>query len=213
MATTLQQFRDDLRDHCGISTEWDDPTTDRLLNKSFWEVQDLYDFREEEATVDINTIVGTSSYALQADQDSIQNVRILDNNSNEFSPLKYKEDEEFTAYLSNREDSQAKPEFYTRRGGNIILDSTPNDVYTIRVHYKKSLGDILSNGTGIPQAWDEVVLWGAIWRGYARLGDYNRKQQAKATQAELVQPKKSTKVKELEDTRMAGVSVPRRPYR
>jgi hypothetical protein len=80
------------------------------------------------------------------------------------------------------------------------------------VYYKKTLGDILTTGTGLPKGWDEVIMYGAIWRGFAKLGDWNRKQQAKATQAELVGPKKPTKVKELEDTRMAGIAFIRRPY-
>lgn len=214
MSFTLQQFRDELRDHCGVdSQEWDNPVTDSLLNRAFWEVQDIYDFREEESVVDIPLVAGTSEYSISVNQDSIQSIRILDNNSNDWSPIKYQDYDEFTSELSNREDSRGKPEHYVRRGNNIILKNTPEIAYTIRVYYRKSLGDILSNGTGLPQAWDEVVLYGAIWRGYAKLGDWNRKQQAKAAQAELVQPKKSTEVKELEDTRMAGVSVPRRPYR
>lgn len=213
MSLTQQQFRDELRDHCGVSdSEWDNTITDRLLNRSFWEVQDIYDFREEEATTDIALVAGTSEYNIAVDQDSIEHVRILDNNSEDWTEIKYEDDEYFTRNLSDRADSYSIPESYTRRGNKIIFRSTPDTAYTVRVHYKKSLGDVINSGTGLPQAWDEVVLYGAIWRGFAKLGDWNRKQQAKSTQAELVAPKKPTKVKELEDTRMAGISFIRRPY-
>lgn len=213
MSLTLQNFRDELREHCGVdSVEWPDPTTDQLLNRSFWEVQDLYEFREEDATVDIAVVAGTSEYTLQADQDSIESVRILDNNSSEWDAIGFEDDRQFTENTSNNTSSRAKPTNYSRRGNKIVFRNVPNASYTIRVHYRKSLGDVLTAGTGIPKSWDEVVLYGAIWRGFAKLGDWNRKQQAKATQAELTQPKKSTEVKELGDTRMAGVSFARRPY-
>jgi hypothetical protein len=213
MGLTLQQFRDELRDHCGVTTEWNDTTADGLLNRSFWEVQDLYDFREEEEVVDIPVVAGTSEYTVELDQDAVQNVRILDNNSNDWGPLVFEDNERFTQNLSDRTDARGTPGYYTRRGNKIVFRDVPDAAYTVRVQYRKTLGDVLSSGTGIPQAWDEVVLYGAIWRGFAKLGDWNRKQQAKAAQAELVGPKKSTEVKELGDTRMAGVSVPRRPYR
>lgn len=214
MSLTLQQFRDKLRNHCGVSdAEWPNATTDDFLNRSFWEVQDLFDFREEEETADIAVVAGTSEYDIEVDQDSVESVRILDNNTDEWHPLIFEDYERFSGLLSDSTNSRRAPEYYTRRGNKIVFRNTPDTNYTVRVYYRKSLGDILSSGTGIPRAWDEVVLYGAIWRGFAELGDWNRKQMAKATQAELTQPKKPTKVKELEDTRMAGLGLISRPYR
>jgi hypothetical protein len=214
MSYTLQEFRDEVREHCGVSeSEWDNATVDKLLNRSFWETQDLFDFREEEETADIAVVAGTSSYAIEADQDSVESVRILDTNTDEWIPLGFEDYERFSGLLSDSTNSRRRPEYYTRRGNQIVFRNTPDASYTVRVYYRKSLGDVLSSGTGLPQAWDEVVMYGGVWRGFAKLGDWNRKQHAKATQAELVQPKKPTKVKELEDTRMAGLAVVRRPYR
>lgn len=214
MSLTLQNFRDELRDHCGVSdAEWPNATTDQLLNRSFWEIQDIYEFREEEETADIALVAGTSEYNIEVDQDSIESVRILDNNTDNWSAIQMEDDRQFTQNTSDATYTRAKPEYYVRRGNKIIFRNVPDTAYTVRVHYRKSLGDVLSSGTGIPQAWDEVVMYGAVWRGYAKLGDWNRKQMAKATQAELIQPKKSTEVKELGDTRMAGISFASRPYR
>jgi hypothetical protein len=213
MSWTLQKFRDELRDHCGVSdSEWDNTTADSLLNNSFWETQDLFDFREEEATLDIALVAGTSEYSLAVDHEAVESVRILNNYSNDWEPLGFEDDEYFTRNITDSISSRAAPTNYTRRGNKIIFRSTPETAYTVRVHYKKSLGDVLSGGTGLPKAWDEVVFFGAVWRGFAKLGDWNRKAQAKATQAELVGPKKPQKVKELEDTRMAGITFVRRPY-
>lgn len=214
MSYTLQEFRDDLREHCGVDEiEWDDPVADRIINRSFWEICDLFEFREKEATEIISTVDGTNNYTSPVDVDSIESITILDNNSEEWDPITFLGDKEFQGLLSDRDDSKAKPTHYKIRDNEIILYPTPETAYSLRVQYKRTLGDVLSSGTRLPTAWDEPILFGAIWRGFAKLGDWNRKQSAKAAQAELIQPKKSREVKELEDTQNAGLQVRTRPYR
>ncbi len=214
MSLTLQQFRDELREHCGVdSVEWDNTATDKLINFSFWEICDLFEFREKEGTAILSAVNGTNDYLSPTDVDSIESITVLDNNSDEWDPVTFLGDKEFEGLLSDRVDSRTKPTHYKIRNNEIVLYPTPETAYSLRVQYKRSLGDVLSSGTRLPQNWDEPILFGAIWRGFARLGDWNRKQSAKAAQAELIQPKKSREVKELEDTQMAGLQVPRRAYR
>lgn len=213
MGLSLQQMRDDLREFCGVDDdEWSNTITDLLLNRSWWKVADNYDFREKEATVDVTTVIGTSSYTLPTDLEGLSHVEIKDINSLDFDPLVPLENAEFQDRTTDRTDSRAKPEFYLRRGSTLVFNPTPEQVYTIRVYYDKTLADIISTGVPVPQSWHEVILEGAVWRGFQRLGDYNRMQGAIAVQTGLLSTQKPTKVKEKQDYHTAGLQVLRRPY-
>lgn len=215
MPLSLQQLRDDLRIHLGVDDiELPNISADLLLNRSWWKVSDNYKFKEKEVTTTIPTIIGTDNYALPADIENIENVQIKDLNSLEWSPLTYRDETRFQADVTDNVSSRAIPEFYTNRGGRLTIQPAPDAVYSIRVHYVGRLADLVAAGAPIPQAWHEAILYGAIWRGFAQFGDYNRSSQAKATQYELLNTQEPVRERELKaDTQHAGVQILRRVYR
>lgn len=202
-----------------VSTDWlnGDTDIDGYLNTSWWEISDSYDFREKESSLGLDTIIGTDSYSLPTAVspsifDSLQTVNIEDLNTCKWNELLLISLQDYENSFINEITFRAKPERYFRRGSNIILFPVPDAVYRIRIYYLLTLADIAAGGPPIPQSWHESILFGAIWRAFADLGDENKVRMWKALQADSINTKTPVKVKELTDTKMAGVEVPGRSY-
>lgn len=217
MPLNQQQLRDDLREHLGVDdVEYDNTKTDLLLNRSWWEVAAKFKFREADIKVTWNTVVGQSSYTYtQVGASTLEAVKIIsieDLNSKLHDPLEFIQSGEFELKFVNRTDTRGKPEFYTRLGTSVILQPVPDAIYAMTSYLKSTLADIATGGLTVPQSWHEIVLFGAVWRGFARLGDWNRSQLAKASQFGLINSETPTEAKEKENLPMAGLRVLRQSY-
>lgn len=217
MTLSLQQLRDEVRDHLGVDdVEYPNTTVDLLLNRSWWEVMDVFKFRETESLADWNTVIGQQSYTYTQVGvtllEAVKTISIEDINSKLHTPLDYMEPEVYEMEYVNRTDARAKPTRYTRIGTNVILWPTPDLVYPMRTLAKVTLADIAAGGVSIPQSWHEIIMFGGVWRGFAKLGDWNRKQGAQSTQIGLMNSKTPTESKEKENVPMAGLQVLRTSY-
>lgn len=215
MGLSQAQLRTELREHLGVDdTELDNTNADLLLNRSWWEVADAVDFREKETSESENTVEGTNTIALSSltNAESIQRVVIEDYHSLQHIPLEPIDLDDYEREYVDQTYARGQPTRYFRRGSNIILYPTPDRVYEVTIYYLKTLADIAASGFDVPQTWHDPILYGAVWRGFARFGDWNRKQAARATQLEMLSAKTPVKVKEKEDLRYAGVAVMRPRY-
>ena len=213
MNLSLQVLRDELREHLGVdSTELDDTAADRLLNRSWWQVADDFDFKEKETSRTYNTVIGTLSYAAAADVNGIQNVSIEDVDSKQHELLSPMTLLVYESGFVDNTNARGKPTNYIPRGSNIILYPTPDKVYEITEYYWKTLADLVSTGPTIPQAWHEIILMGTVQRGFIRLGDYNRANGARSLKVELLNTKESRETKEKADRPYAGLVVLRPRY-
>jgi hypothetical protein len=59
----------------------------------------------------------------------------------------------------------------------------------------------------IPQEWHELILFGGVWRGYIKLGDYNRANAMKNHQVGLIESTVPVEAKEETDSRDVGLSI------
>ncbi len=219
MGLSLAQLRTELRDHLGVdTTELDDTAAELLLNRSWWKVADNYKFKQKEATASFNTVAGQEAYLIDTidgsvGAESIQNLNIKDVNSLDYDPLTQGDETRFSAMRTLNTSVRGRPEHYIHRGTDILLYPIPDAVYSIKMNYLSVLND-LSTALTIPQAWHEAILYGAIWRGFAKFGDYNRSAMAKATQFELLNTQEPIAERELKaDNQFASVQVLRRSYR
>ena len=59
---------------------------------------------------------------------------------------------------------------------------TPDDEYTIVLHYRQQLDDLedATPDAQLPKSWQELLLFGATYRGFLRQGDYDKANPAKA---------------------------------
>ena len=214
MGLSQVQLRSELREHLGgiDNVELIDADADVLLNRSWWEIADLFNFREKETTRTYPTVIGTAAYASASDLEGLQEVSIEDINSQARSLLSPMSELLYESDFVNNTTSRMKPTNYVRRGTGITLWPTPDKAYTITEYYWKTLADIAAGGVTIPQAWHELILYGAVYRGFARAGDYNRSRAAKTMQMELMSIKETQPTKEKIDRPHAGVRVLRPRY-
>lgn len=239
MPLSITVLRTELRDHLGLNEdELPAEDADSLLNRSWWEIMDKFDFREKESKTSFQTVAGQYIYPMPQGYDALQVLSIGGSNNNnllggqfylnggsflnpttsedtDHVKLNRVDDKWFESEYDDAVEAYAKPEDYYRYGSGIVLSPTPDTVYNINVSYLTTLADLsITNAIPpIPQSWHEVILYGAVWRGFMRIGDYNRKQAAQQTQIGLINSMTPVAAKEEFDSSMAGLQFVGRPYR
>ena len=193
--------------------ETDLPNTDadRLLNRSWWAMSSQLRFSEKDGTYNFSTVAETNAYALPTDSDAIQKVVLRFAEGDPWEPLIKISDWNMFSLSADTKD-EGVPTHYARRGDNFILWPVPDDEYSVSVKYLKTLADIQSSGPEAPQEWHEVVLWGAISRGFFARGDWARGTSAQNQQAIYLQALDTEEDREQEDRIYAGVRPLRRRY-
>ena len=211
MSLSLAILREDLRSHLGQdSTDLPDAQADRLLNRSWWAIASQLRFNEKDAETSFITVPGTQTYSIPPDSDAIQRVVIQGADDSGVDPLIKISDWNMFA-LKDDEDTE-RPTHYSRRDGEFILYPIPDAEYTVYVKYLRTLADIESSGPDAPQEWHEVVLWGAVSRGFFIRGDWNRGNLAQNQQALYLQSLSTQNERETVDRPYSGMKVLRRRY-
>jgi hypothetical protein len=220
MGLTLAQLRAALLKATGTElSDWENGNTDLdlYINTSWWDIMDQFDFREKEAPIfSFDTVAGTRDYDIAAEIsttifDALQQIVLVDEN-NQHIPLTLMSDKDYEANYNEDSDEQAIPQKYFRRGGLLYLWPTPDQVYTLNLYYLQVIDDIASGGPEIPQSWHEIIKYGAIWRALLDVQDFIKGDLIRKHQIALINNRTPVKVKELSDTRLAGVEVPGRTY-
>lgn len=213
MSLTLALLREDLRTHLGMdSNDLDDTDADRLLNRSWWSVSSQLRFSERDGTYNFDTVAGTRSYSWASDMDAVQRVVAKRSDEDTYGPLAKIDDWNMFAMRDDDSGVEGRPVRYSLRENNIILDPVPDDVYNVSVKYLKTLADLQSSGPDAPQEWHEVILWGAISRGFFSRGDWNRGTAAQNQQLAYMAGLDTQETKSQEDRVYSGFRVIRRGY-
>jgi hypothetical protein len=181
-----------------------------LLNRSYWDIIDKYKFREKETSVVFQTIPGVRRYNMPTPFEALQQLSIEDLNSFKHKVLKNITKFEYeNRYINDPAGTQQKkPWAYFREGACAVLFPTPDQAYNITLKYWTVLSDLdLVGVPPIPQSWHEIILAGAIWRGFWRGGDYERMRASQAAWAEMINSQVTTESKEETDNHTAGVAV------
>ena len=219
MSLTLQQMRDLVREGLGGLDEQDmgDPSVDRLLNLSFWELTSKFPFEEKNLRSEFSSVAGTENYSLSTEieaagaieMEAFQGMSVVDDEGKAHALQSAAENWLETQY-STATTFRGRPEYYVRRDDLIRLWPVPDDVYTIRVLLLRSLDTMVYlsvEQTGLPREWDELTVEGAITRGHYYNQDYKLAQQAENFRVMKVRTAQSTLAKEEEDSRYAGLIV------
>jgi hypothetical protein len=211
----IAELRTELREHLGVDeTELDNTQADLLLNRAYWELLDKFPFREKEVTITFPTVAGTRLYDVPSPFEALRLLSVEDLDDFSHKTLDRMSVLEYEKKYVNQEDSQAKPTHYVREGCAVRLYPTPDDVYTLTMKYWTVLADLSDSNTDpcIPQSWHELILFGGIWRGYLRFGDYQRANNMKAHQVNLINSQVPTESKEEIDSPYAGIEVKMNEY-
>lgn len=214
----MTQMRSEVLEHLGIDATDLDATgsdnLDLLINRSWWEVCDKFSFKEKEALATFNTVAGTRSYDLPTNATSFEALQLVaykDPDTDAHIHLKQTSWHWYEQNYSEDSDEQDAPEFYLRKDNDLYIYPTPDDVYTITLHYLKTLDD-LSSSLAIPQAWHEIILFGAVWRGKMRQNDSAGAMVFKRHQLALIESSLTTASKEDREQKYHGVEVLGREY-
>lgn len=207
MPFSLTDLQDDLRDALGQdSDDLPDIKANKLINRSWLEIQNNFNLREKDGIFSILTVDGTFEYALETDHDSFERVTVRDPDSLVETPLDRNTVDEFAENYTQNTNARSKPTTYTPRlGQKLWLNPVPDTEYEITVYYKSILPDITS--AVAPQKLYDIILYGAIWRGFFQDGDHNRGISAKSFQSSLIKDHRPQEDKDEKDSRMAGVEV------
>ena len=218
MGLSLLEMRTIMRRTLGVD-ENDDGFSDldcnEKLNRSYWELVDRLNFRENEVTIPFVTIAGSRKYGMPTDYNALQGIAIFDLNNQSHKLKRMTKDIYDTKYNNDTDNSfQAIPTDYYREGNFIQLYPTPDQVYNCVLHYWKTLPDLANDSDVLPiqESWHEIVLLGGVWRGYMELGDMTRYNSIKNSQLALIADAVPTQSKEEIDSRLAHVEVPGREY-
>lgn len=210
----------ELRAHLGdlSTTELTQVDALLLLNRSYWELLDKIHFREKEAETTVSTVAGQQDYAVPSPFEAVQLISIQDNNSKVWTNLERLAD---FAFEHEKEDGTAAaqihlrafPVSYMRYRAQIRLRPIPDAIYTLKIKYWTTLDD-LAVGTNLtlPPSWHEVVLYGAVHRGFMRLRDFEAAAEFKVMQDNLLSTSQPTVAKEERDSHVVGLQVMGRSY-
>lgn len=212
MSLNVAQMTAKLRKISGIDiNDLSDADVLLNLNISFWEIMDLFEFREKEQTTTFNTVAGTILYPAPTPFDAIQGLSIEDVSSKQHTILERMDVSEYENDFVNNTDARSKPIKYYREGTNVGLWPTPDAVYTITEKYLTTLADLAINAPSCPQSWHEIILFGGIYRSFLDVGDKTSAAYFRKEQANMSNMRVPTKAKEEKmDNKYAGLNVLRR---
>lgn len=212
---TLQQMRDMVRKRLGVTIqEIDNVSVDLLLNMSFWDLLNRFPFRENETFVPFQTIAGQRLYALPVSFEAIRTLGISTTDTLQHTDLQPMDNDEYEKVFNENVDMRAIPERYIRDGNCIKLWPTPDKVYTLTLYYWIQLSDLtdINNNPRIPRNWHEIIVIGAVWRGWIDLNDWTRAQTVREFCENMINGIVPAESKEERDFHRATTPVLRERY-
>jgi acyl carrier protein len=223
MPISLEQMKNEVAEHLGVDE--DDLATNAvgggqsgadslelLINRSLWEVTDKFNFKEKEGLTSFSTVEGTAEYDLPTVVSTFEAVQVVGYTDPDTDQRVLLTEKPWHWYLQNHntdETARGKPEYFLRKGSELWLYPTPDDIYSISLHFLQSLSDL---SLTIPRSWHEIIMYGAVWRGKLRQNDSAGAMVFKRHQLSLIESAQTTAGKEDKDNRYAGVQVLGREY-
>lgn len=202
-----------LRKALGNVDDQDLPEEDalELLNQSFYELLSKFPFREKEATTNWPTVAGIRTYDIPTNFEALTLLAIVDPVTLKHSPIDKWTDRKYEIEYSGNESLRSVPEAYYRENQKIVLHPTPDAIYTMVMKWLVSLSPLAPDvDASIPQEWHELILYGAIYRGFLEFGDTNRANTFSNMQAKILNTMVPVESKEEVDYHEASVEIIRR---
>lgn len=216
MSLSIERLRTLLRRGLGGVDDVDlpDAEADELLNLSLWSIEDTYPFRAKETTYSTELVEGQRVYSLLnlSRLDALQSIVVIDA-ENRRKKLSRATRSWFDENGTDNPDARGMPSRYFRERISLYLDPIPSASevgYILEVAAKESVESVSSSGdsaTGLPRNWDEIVLYGAIYRGRLLNSDHQEADRVLNIQLGLIRASVPTEAKEETDSRYARLDV------
>jgi len=190
MTITLQDFREDTRKHLGLEldeSDMDNIEVDKIINRSYTELLAKYKFRAEECRATFPIVKDNVFISIPTDQDHIRMLSIEDPDDQSKVKLIKVSRERYIEELGSP-TSRGKPVFYERENKGIKFAPVPDKAYTLEIIFNGVLSqlDELNTIPEMPQQWHEIILFGAIYRGFQGLGELKRAEFFRAQQTNII---------------------------
>ncbi len=216
MGLSLEDLQEELLSNLGL-LEGDLETAElnRLINRSWWEVQTKLNLRQNEAEGSLTLTDGVREYDasdIDADFEAIRHISILNPDGTTYDRIKQTDYANLADVLETDEGMEATPTRYAIWKDQIHFDPTPDQEYTCKILYRAILDDI-ADTIDAPREVHEIILLGATYRGWMKLGNYNRSNFVRANQVELINTYLSTESKDQIDNAYAAARNVRPIYR
>jgi len=211
----LATLRTQLRRHLATDdTDLPDSDADLLLNRTYWELQEKFHLRETEASTTITTVAGTREYTLPASFESLRLSSYVDPDTDQHTKLEQMSQKTYEDLYNADAENESAPTNYFRDNDSIFFWPTPDAIVTIVIWHRAKLDDLSVANTEpqLPRSWQEMLLIGAVYRGFMMMNDYTKANAAKSHYIQLIQSAVPVESKEQEDYSTAGVSVRGREY-
>ena len=210
----------ELRAHLGDLSTQELSSADALLllNRAYWELLDKIHFREKEASSDEVTVAGQEDYDVPDPFEAVQLITIEDPDSHVWTPLNRLGDYAFEldkddGSVAAEDYLRGTPVSYMRYGSKIKLRPMPDKVYNFKIKYWTTLDNLTNSvNLSLPPSWHEVVLYGAVHRGYLRLRDFEAASEFKVMQDNLLASSQPVVAKEERDSHVVGLQAMGRSY-
>jgi hypothetical protein len=183
-----------------------------LLNESWWEIMDKFNFREKESTGTEDTVAGQINYPAPKPFEAIRQISITDPNTGQHYKLLRMLPSTYENYVNDDPAQNDMPTHYVREGCLFRLWPTPDNIYTLTLKYLTVLPDldeVLFPIPPIPQVWGELIKMGGIWRRFRDIGDVTRMTVYTNVQVRLINSTSPVETKEEYDSKEARLEVQR----
>jgi hypothetical protein len=150
---TLDEIRDQIRGALGGRVPDGDSRLTTWVNLGYMEVIGAVDFPELDLNVNINTVIGTNSYAVPA---GMVQVQVVYDSVTKYAPRKVDKAEFF------RQDASevGSPKIWLRHGASVYIHPTPSDVRSLKILGRSEPAGLAADGsvTILPKTWDTAIF-------------------------------------------------------
>ena len=213
----LSALRSELREALGYDAiDLPDPDADLLLNRSWWQLQNILDLPASEVQTDFPTVAGQQTYAYDTtgDIEAILSLSVLNPDTQIYDPLELTDPILSDENVSLNTSSRKIPEKYFRFGESLFLVPIPDKIYTIRIRRRQIIADLTGAAyESLPANLHEIILYGAVSRGFLRQRDFDSVERFEQKWKDLLQMTVPETSKEQDMTRYASFRLLRaNPY-
>lgn len=177
-----------------------------MLNSAYREVlgKRRWPFLEKQDAT-IPTVVGTASYSLAGITDflHVDAVRLEITATKDFPEIDYLPPQEFRS-LEHTDRDNGTPAYWTFVNQVLRIYPAPDKVWTLRIDYAKRPPDLSAGGDipVLPDAYHDILVWGAVRELTFRERDWNANQRADAYyQTRVVEMMSELGVRQRQSTR------------
>lgn len=196
---SITNLRNELRLILGLDdTDLPNNDADLLLNRAWWQIQNLTNLPANEIMAPLNTVAGTNEYAISYPTEAITSIALLDPDSNILVPLTPISEVGYDKEHDSDVVARGKPEKYFTYGLKIILEPTPDDIYTLNIRRRDLVTDLSDGNPSVSadNSLHEVIMLGAAHRGFLQKRDFNSAQRTKIEWRDALQMYNPNSVKE-----------------